>query len=1618
MPIQVIRGRRLIKNFFKIKSKIYIGLKYKKIIFSIFIVISLLLTCFFGLFFNQKSSGNAKSELIENSKSPYIEKTKENLANQKGFFTKNQGQLENDEIFFTYSSNNLNFGFLESSILIKLSKKIENSTIQISIIKINFEKSNKVVPKGQEELKHKTNYFIGDDSSKWKSNVLNFKKIIYENLYDGIDLVYYFDENGLKYDWIIETYADPNKIVERFEGIDTIKIDNNGELLVKTNAGELKEKKPYCYQEISRNIKDIKIDFKIKHENSIAYEIGDYDASQILIIDPLIYSTYLGGGGNDGFSEASIALDSENNAYILGDTYSWNFPTTPGCYNDSRNGSCDIFVSKLNKNGTSLLYSTYIGGKYDDWSENIVLDSENNAYITGATYSPNFPITIDCYSKSINGTKDVFILKLSSDGSILEYSTYVGGYENDYGKNIVIDSENNAYVTGWTESSNFPTTNGCYDDLYNGGFDIFLLKINSNGSDLIYSTFIGGNDEDYSYSTVIDTKNQVYLTGKTKSLDFPTTSGCYNDSHSGGEFDVFVLKFNITTSDLIYSTFIGGNDEDKSYDITLDSSNNTYVTGYTESQDFPTTPDCYDNSLNGTSDIYIFKLNQNGTDLLASTFIGGTDSDYSYDIELDSNNMLYITGFTKSTDFPITIGCFDNTLNGSRDAFILKMDYNCSRVLYSSFIGGDWRDYGYTIKLDIKNYVYITGCTNSWNFPTTINCYNNRSSGNYDVFVLKYDCSPKITPIIKSISPNYALEGENIFFEGIGIDGNIIQYSWRSDIEGEFYNGSNPSFFYSNLSNGTHSIYFKVKNNTRWSEEISSSITINGIPRAKINNIIPNIPIEDEIVYFYGNGTDDGVIKEYKWTSSLNGHLSSKKEFNTSDLFKGIHTISFKVKDDFDVWSEVGFIQLKVNCIPIAKIDKNTPDYANEHESIWFYGNGTDDGAIESYEWWSSIDNFLRNEKLFSVSNLSNGTHIIYFKVKDNYNVWSEEVSKTLTINGIPRAKIDEITPSIANESDTIRFYAHGIDDGIIIEYEWYSSIDGFLSNKKLFSCSNLTNGTHTIFFIVRDNYKIWSDNVSNTITINGIPRAKIDEINPLIINEGENVCFNGKDTDDGKIVNYYWSSSIDGFLSDYKSFCLSNLSNGTHVIDFRVKDDNSVWSSVVFATIKINGIPRCKIDEIKPILANKGENVRFFSNGTDDGKILEYHWHSDIDGFLSNEKSFFKSDLTIGEHTIFLKVQDNMKIWSKENSMKLTILQEHKHVIDVTILSNQKTVDKDIKIYTLSGTASIENGELTKVQIKIDDGDWQDAVGTYNWTFDWDISNISKGNHTVSIRAMEDDSCYKIETINIYVNGADEVINTKESFKTIYLASIIGIFIIVIIGFLFVGKIMPFSKEDEIYKEIEEKDSTEKESIKTEKEILLRELHHRVKNNLQVISSLLYLQSEEFKDKEVILLKFRVAEERIKSMALIHETLYRSKDLEKVDFASYIKTLASNLFISYGEDYGRIKLEIDVKSEKLDLNHSIPLGLIINELISNSLKHAFPDNRNGTIKIGLYSTDENIVELIISDNGIGMQKDFDIKTTKTLGLRLVTILIEDQLDGEIILDKGKGTTFHIYFKE
>ena len=597
---------------------------------------------------------------------------------------------------------------------------------------------------GAEPAAGAIHYLHGNDPAQWRTGLPHYSQVIYRDLWPGTDLQLRQRGASLKYEFHVRPGASPSHILLSHEGVRQLSLDAGGALLMKTDFGELRDAAPVSYQEIDGARVPVKSRYSLARGSyGFALESG-YDRARELIIDPgLDYSTFLGGSSAEG--GAGIAVDATGNTYIVGTTQSPDFPTTAGAFRRTGAPSnvSEVFVTKLNPTGTALVYSTFIGGSDFDWGRAIAVDAAGNAFIAGQTKSSNFPVTNSAFDRTFNvlncprcgiDNYDAFVLKLNSSGSALVYSTFLGGATDiDDALGIAVDSAGNAYVTGETGSTDFPVTPGAFRTTRNGDYDAYVTKLNPSGSALVYSTFVGGSFVDIGVRIAVDSANNAYVLGNTRSPDFPTTPGAF-DTVANGAFDIFLLKLNPTGSGLVYSTYLGGSDMDSAGGLAIDSAGNAYVAGGTASLDYPTTPGAYRTITDGNDGV-VTKVNPTGSALVYSTFIGGSGFDGVAGIALDAAGNAYLAGSTGSTDFPTTPGAIQSVLNGGTvDAFVAELDSTGSTILLGTYLGGAGSDGASDLKLGSSGAIFITGQTMSTDFPTTPGAFDRIWNGDPTVF--------------------------------------------------------------------------------------------------------------------------------------------------------------------------------------------------------------------------------------------------------------------------------------------------------------------------------------------------------------------------------------------------------------------------------------------------------------------------------------------------------------------------------------------------------------------------------------------------------------------------------------------------------------------------------------------------------------------------------------------------------------------------------------------------------------------------------------------------------------------------------------------------------------------
>jgi len=637
--------------------------------------------------------------------------TKENYGKLPISFEANRGQAEKDVKFLAHGSGYELFLTRQEAVLAlhapqqshpdgkadsgaDLIARAHQPASNTEVVRMQLRGANAAATsEGVDLLPGTANYFVGSDRSRWQAGIPTYSRVRFQGVYPGVDLVYYGNQRALEYDFVVAPGAKPKAIRLHFAGARKLALTADGDLVVSAKEGRVAFHKPDVYQEASGRRRPVEGRFTLLSNTSAGFALGGYDHSQTLTIDPvLVYSTYLGGSTNDIAN--GIAVDNSGNAYVAGITYSTNFPVTPGAYQTSNNGKAggwpNAFITKLNTSGTALVYSTYLGG-------------------TG-------PVS------------------------------YTSGTNLDSASAIAVDGSGNAYIVGATSSADFPVTQGALQTALSGKGNAFVTELNATGTALVYSTYLGGSGSDFASALALDSSGSAYVAGYAGSTDFPVTAGAFqtkNNGASNGYGKAFVSKLNAAGTALLYSTYLGGSYFDEALAVALDSSGSAYVAGYAASKDFPVTAGAIQTKNNGApnddGNAFVSKLNAAGTAVLYSTYLGGSGTtiagDVAYSIALDSSGYAYVAGEANSSDFPVTPGAFQTVNKASfpgSNAFISKLNTTGTALMYSTYLGGSggnfldgtfFVDYASSIAVDIAGNAYVTGATNSTDFPVTAGAF-------------------------------------------------------------------------------------------------------------------------------------------------------------------------------------------------------------------------------------------------------------------------------------------------------------------------------------------------------------------------------------------------------------------------------------------------------------------------------------------------------------------------------------------------------------------------------------------------------------------------------------------------------------------------------------------------------------------------------------------------------------------------------------------------------------------------------------------------------------------------------------------------------------------------------
>jgi hypothetical protein len=708
-------------------------------------------------------------------------------------------------------------------------------------------------------LPGKVNYLIGNDPQQWRTNIPTYARVRYESIYPGIDLVFYGNQGQLEYDFVVAPGADPRVIQLSVNGAQDVSLADNGDLLIETAGGELLHRKPIIYQQINGARQEVAGYYMQRPDGTFGIAIGPYDTEQTLLVDPvLVYATYLGGGtaglGAQGPERVNdIAVDGTGNAYVVGTTDVTDFPTTLGAFDTDCGplGSCaladsnDAFVAKLSADGSTLLYSTYLGGSDLDFGFGIDVDSSGNAYVVGGTRSTDFPKTLGALDPFKGGFDDGFVTKLNPTGSGLVYSTYLGGASGDLAFAVTVDATGNAYVTGDTAGF-FPVTAGSFQIAHAGSRDVFVAKLNAAGNALVYATYVGGSSADAGRGITIDASGNVFVTGDVFSLNYPTTAGAFDATCGatipcgGSTPDAFVTKLNANGTALIYSTYLGGDSVDRGRSVGVDSMGRAYVFGPTFSINFPTLNAIQSTKL-GSFDCFLASLTATGGGLVYSTYLGSTGGESCEGGgAVDSAGNAYVSGGTANTGNTFPSAGVPAVLGpgGGSDAFVTKVDSSGS-LLLSVRVGGTGSEASLSLAIDGAGAAYIGGLTQSIDDSlATVSAaqttYGGHGAGFSDGFVAKIVEAAVNQAPVANAGPDQTMvectssDGALVTLDGSGSDDDdddTLTYAWTGPFPegGGTVTGVDPIVM---LPLGTSTITLVVNDGTEDSGPDTVDVTV------------------------------------------------------------------------------------------------------------------------------------------------------------------------------------------------------------------------------------------------------------------------------------------------------------------------------------------------------------------------------------------------------------------------------------------------------------------------------------------------------------------------------------------------------------------------------------------------------------------------------------------------------------------------------------------------------------------------------------------------------------------------------------------------------------------------
>jgi PKD repeat protein len=1291
-------------------------------------------------------------------------------------------------------------------------------------ISMSFEGANDCLVRGLEPLPGYSNFLLGNDSNRWAKKVSTFKTVVFEGLYDGIDLVYRMTHEGAKYEFILAPEANPQDIVIKVEGQESLSIRDHTELVIHTNIGNIRDSGLVVFYEDDTGSR-IPSRFKLLSEDAYGFELESFDPSRTVIIDPLLYCSYLGGTGTEiEYGAYDVQVDGSGNVYLVGMTESSDFPTTAGAYRNSWSGGLDSFITKMSGNGSVPIFSTFFGGRGDDEGNNLCLDALGRPYLTGPTDSTDLPTTSNALQSDYSGgSYDGFLTVFSANGTELVYSTYFGTTEYDSIYDHLLGPDGSIFIAGGTSSKNHTTTAGAYQAAYGGGaYDGYIAKLNASMRSLDYLTYIGGNGSDLPTELILDDDGSVLVSGVTNSSDFHATPGAFDTTiHLNEKWDGFILRLNRDATAVGFSTFLGRNGDDIPTEMAWGPMGSFYVVGYSNSSSLPTTPGAYRTVMKARRETFVYRFSGDGSTLLNGTLFGASGnytSIIAVDILITDDLRIIITGYTNNADLPTTERCAQDTLYGSWDSLIAVLNSNLTELLYCSYHGGSSAELiGGSANIG-NNTVWVIGHTYSDDIPTTPDAYQATYNGNNDAFFSKFLIEVRIP--CAAAGPDVEIEQhKSVRFNGTGSSDGVAVINWTWTFEYleqriELY-GPTPEFTFHEA--GEFIVSLTVCNALDFNDTDTMTVTVLDTTPPVVDpgeNI--TVPQHSEITFDGSRCSDNVGIKSWNWTFTYQDELIVLEGIAPRFTFEeaGVFIVTLIVQDAAgNEGTDTLTIIVLDTTSPIA--DAGSYILVNQQETVTFNGSrSTDNIGVINWTW-------TFNHGDIPVT-LFGPTPSYAFEHAGRYTVLltvADAEGNTAIAEVI--IEVIDVTPPIAfggedktiDQGQNIAFDGRGSTDDVgISSWEWTFDLWGELIT--------LTGSTPEFHFTLAGMYEVTltvTDIEGNqgmdivVITVRDVTAPIAYAGDNIAIDQHEMVTFDGSASEDNvEITNFTWKFAYMGepieLYGSITSFPFDEA--GMYEVTMTVRDaeGNTASDNLNVAVVDITSP---KPDAGADRTVNQYVSMQFDGSGSTDNVGIEtWTWAFNYAGdliILTEPSPSFTFDLP-GVYDVTLEVMDAAK-----NSASANVTVMVKDITrPVTPPISDITTKKGEKV-TFDGSGSTDNVGIVR----------------WVWTFNEDSKTRelegeivkfkfnSAGEYDITLTVYDADGNMAIQTFTVTVEGTGWLL-------WVALGAVVVIVAMVAIGLLRRRRAAPavYERTEEAETEQAEPETSEPEETEPEESI------------------------------------------------------------------------------------------------------------------------------------------------------------------------------------------------------